>query len=208
MEHLKRKSKKALHTSQESDRGFTLIELLIAMAVGLVLLGAMYGVFTMHSKTLGTQEQIAEMQQNVRAGMDMMIRDIRMAGYDPEGTASAGIVSVSSDKIYITMDLNGDGALDDSGEHLVYDIYDNKLGRTSGTSSNVNDTGVAPYHQPVAENIVALAFVHSTANNTVTITLRGRTADIDPDYTDPTYSDHYRRYTLQTTVVPRNLSPS
>ena len=137
-----------------------------------------------------------------------MIRDIRMAGYDPEGSAGAGIVSVSTDKIYFTMDLNGDGALDDSGEHLVYDIYDNKLGRTSGTSANANNPSVAPYHQPVAENIEALTFVHSTANNTVTITLRGRTADIDPDYTDPTYSDHYRRYTLQTTVVPRNLSPS
>ncbi|MBW2674404.1 MAG: prepilin-type N-terminal cleavage/methylation domain-containing protein, partial [Deltaproteobacteria bacterium] len=48
MEHLRGKNRGALHPSPQSDRGFTLIELLIAMAVGLVLLGAMYGVFTLH----------------------------------------------------------------------------------------------------------------------------------------------------------------
>ena len=83
MEYLKRKGKKAHHPSPESDRGFTLVELMIAMAIGLVVLGAMYGIFTMHNKTFGTQEQIAEMQQNARATMDMMTREIRMAGYNP-----------------------------------------------------------------------------------------------------------------------------
>ncbi len=190
------------------ERGFTLVELMIAMAVGLIILAAMYGVFVMQNKSAKIQEQVAEMQQNVRAGMDIMIRDIRMAGYDLTGSAGAGIVSVSSNKIYITMDLNDDGVLDDSSEHLVYDIYDNKLGRTSGTSSNVNNPSVPPYHQPVSENIEALTFFHNATNNTVTIKLVGRTADIDPDYTDPTYGDHYRRYTLQTMIVPRNISPS
>ena len=85
MEKLKRENRKAHHPSKKGNRGFTLIELMIAMAVGLVLLGAMYGVFTMHNKTFGNQEQIAEMQQNARAAMDMMTRELRMAGFgDPD----------------------------------------------------------------------------------------------------------------------------
>ncbi len=68
--------------------GFSLIELLIAMAIGLVVLGAMYSVFTIQNKTFGSQEQYVEMQQNVRAAMDMISREIRMAGYDPAGVNS------------------------------------------------------------------------------------------------------------------------
>ena len=53
------------------------------MTLSLVVLGAMYGVFTIQNKTFANQEQIVEMQQNARAAMDMMNREIRMAGYDP-----------------------------------------------------------------------------------------------------------------------------
>ena len=53
---------------------------MIAMAVGLVVLGATYGVFTIQNKTLTNQEEIAAMQQNVRAGMDMMVQGDRYGG--------------------------------------------------------------------------------------------------------------------------------
>jgi len=186
--------------------GFTLVELMIALSVGLVLLSGMYGVFAMQNRSFAIQEQVAEMQQNVRAGMDMMVRDIRMAGYDPTGSAGADIEDVSTGSIYITMDLDRDGVLDDDGEHLAYDVDSNTLRRASGTSSDVTDAGVAPYPVAVADNIESVTFVHSALANTVTITLIGRTADIDPDYTHPTYGDHYRRYTLAVTVTPRNLA--
>jgi prepilin-type N-terminal cleavage/methylation domain-containing protein len=55
------------HRRKEKDKGrrrkgacgFTLVELLIAMAVGLIVLAAIYGVFTLQNKELKTQEQIA-----------------------------------------------------------------------------------------------------------------------------------------------------
>lgn len=201
-----REGASAIRITHQVDRGFTLVELMIALALGLVLLSSMYGVFETQNRSYTIQDQVAEMQQNVRTGMDMMIRDIRMAGYDPTRSAGAGIVSVSTGTIYITMDLNRDGTLDDSGEHLAYDMDSNTLRRSSGTSADVTDPGVAPYPEAVAEHIESLTFVHDTSANTVTITLTGRTARIDPDYTDPVYSDHYRRYTLEVTVIPRNLA--
>ncbi|MCK9274451.1 MAG: prepilin-type N-terminal cleavage/methylation domain-containing protein [Syntrophales bacterium] len=194
------------------NKGFTLIELVISLAIGMVLLMAMYSVFEIQRKTLQVQEQVAELQQAVRAGMDMMIRDIRMAGYDPAGTAGAGIVAVDSggSRIYITMDLNGDGDLSDSastaedtGEHVVYDLYNNKLGRAVGHSDINLSQSIG--HQPVVENIETLSFTYDTASQAVTISLTGRTAQPDPKYTDPVYKDHYRRYTLQTSLIARNL---
>ncbi|MCG6535747.1 MAG: prepilin-type N-terminal cleavage/methylation domain-containing protein, partial [Syntrophales bacterium LBB04] len=37
-------------------RGFTLVELIIAMAVGLIVLGAVYSVFTLQNKHFANQE--------------------------------------------------------------------------------------------------------------------------------------------------------
>jgi len=188
---------------KNNERGFTLVELLIAMTIGLIILTALSSTFLMQRKIYDVQEQIVEMVQTTRAAMDMMTREIRMAGYDPTGSAGAGIVSVVTNKIYITMDLNGDGALDNSDEHIVYDIYDNKLGRTVGPSANVNNPSVPPYHQPVAENVENLQI--SQSGNSINVSLIARTSKPDPDYTDPTYGDHYRRYTLTSFITPRNL---
>ncbi len=214
MEQLKRKSRKALHSSPESDRGFTLIELLIAMAVGLVLLGAMYGVFTVHNKTFGTQEQIAEMQQNARAAMDLMIREIRMAAYDPLGSAGAGIVSAATGSINFTLDITStsgsdasDGDTDDPNENITYSLYTSdgiqKLGRKSTATAT---------NQPVAEHVQSLAFQYWDASGgtpataadirRIQVTITVQTARPDPDYTP---NGGYRIYTLTSVITPRNL---
>ena len=201
------------YLSKSKESGFTLVELMIAMTIGLIIMAALSSTFLMQRKIYDVQEQTVEMMQNARAAMDMMSREIRMAGYDPTGLANAGIVIVLADKIYITMDLNGavdedgnedgDGVLDDSNEHVVYDIYDNKLGRTVGSSVKVYIPWIPPYHQPVAENIEDLQF--SQSGNSVNVSLTARTSKPDPDYTHPTYGDHYRRYTLESVITPRNL---
>ena len=215
MEYLKRKGKKAHHPSPGSDRGFTLVELMIAMAVGLVLLGAMYGVFTMHNKIFGTQEQIAEMQQTARTAMDMMTREIRMAGYDPLGSAGAGVVSAASNAINFTLDItdnagtgSSDGDTGDSNENITYSLYTpvdgiQKLGRKSTASAT---------NEPVAEHVQSLAFQYRDASGTITtvaanvrriqVALTVRTARPDPDYAP---NSGYRTYTLTSIITPRNL---
>ena len=42
---------------------------MIAMAVGMVVLGAVYALFTAQSKHLANQEQLTEMHQNARIAM-------------------------------------------------------------------------------------------------------------------------------------------
>lgn len=71
-----------------SKRGFTLIELMVAMALGLVLLAAMGSLFKtgMDSTMLVTQR--SETQQNMRAAVDLMAKDLSMAG---AGLPSGGI---------------------------------------------------------------------------------------------------------------------
>ncbi len=60
--------------------GFTLLELLIALALGLIVLTAVLGVFNSSTLSYNVQEDVAAMQQDVRVSKMFVERDIRMAG--------------------------------------------------------------------------------------------------------------------------------
>jgi type IV pilus assembly protein PilW len=193
------------YLSKNKESGFTLIELLIAMTIGLIILTALSSTFLMQRKIYDVQEQVAEMVQTTRAAMDMMNREIRMAGYDPSGLANATIVTVTSNSINFTLDITDDaetgppdGDTDDPNENITYSLYTEdgiqKLGRKSKATAN---------NQPVAENIEDLQI--SQSGNSINVSLTARTTKPDPDYTHPTYGDHYRRYTLTSVITPRNL---
>jgi prepilin-type N-terminal cleavage/methylation domain-containing protein len=62
-------------------KGLTLIELLIAMAISAILIAAIYRTFILQQKTYTVQEQVVDMQQNVRVAINRMMREIRMAGF-------------------------------------------------------------------------------------------------------------------------------
>lgn len=215
--------KKKDFTSKE--HGFTLIEILIAMAITGIVSAAIFTAFQSQQKSYVAQEDVVVMQQNLRAGMDMMVREIRMAGYDPTRDADAGIVSAIANSIAFTIDETGDGDIDDSNEYITYSLYtsDNiqKLGRKSTATSN---------NQPVSENIVALEFFYKLVDESQTLTppdptlirsiritmlARGDRADQKfvntHTYTTPggqnwgPYNDNFRRRLLTTTVKCRNL---
>jgi len=61
--------------------GLTLIELLIALVLSSILIAALYQIFIRQQKTYTVQDQVADMQQNIRGAIDQMTREIRMAGY-------------------------------------------------------------------------------------------------------------------------------
>ena len=82
-----------------NHKGFTLIELLVAMTVGLVVMAGVSMTFKSQQKSYLLQEQMAAMQQNLRAAMFHMEREIRMAGCDPNKSASAQFVTANARSI-------------------------------------------------------------------------------------------------------------
>lgn len=191
--------------------GFSLIELLVAMAVSLVILGAMYSVFIGQNRTFSNQESIVDVQQSVRAGMDMIVREVGMAGYDPvrvnvdSNTANNfNGVTVNALQLQIKADLNGNGVIDTSNEETVvyaFDAANKRITRTIGSDT-----------QPFVENVESFTFEYLDGDGNVTatsanvrrirITITGRTAKPDPNYSD---NSGYRTYTLTSVVAPRNL---
>jgi type IV pilus assembly protein PilW len=63
------------------DRGFTLVELLISIVIGIIIVGAGFGVYITFSKSFSVQTSITEMQENARIGMNIISSEIKFAGY-------------------------------------------------------------------------------------------------------------------------------
>jgi prepilin-type N-terminal cleavage/methylation domain-containing protein len=61
-------------------KGLTLIELLIVLVISSLLIAGIYRTFIHQQHTYTVQEQVVDMQQNVRIAINQMVREIRMAG--------------------------------------------------------------------------------------------------------------------------------
>jgi prepilin-type N-terminal cleavage/methylation domain-containing protein len=68
--------------SVSNSRGLTLIELLIVFLVGGIIVAGIYRVFVAQSRAYFVQDQVVEVQQNVRGATEVLMKDLRMAGYD------------------------------------------------------------------------------------------------------------------------------
>ena len=207
------------------SKGFTLIELLVAMAITGIISVAIFTAFQSQQKSYLIQDQVAEMQQNLRAAMDIMVREIRMAGYDPTRLGGATIFSANSNSINITIDINGDGNCT-ANETIIYSLYD-----AHGDGDSDIGRQVGAVRRAAAENIDNLEFYYTLEDATKTlipadpnnirfvqITILARAEHQDSKfsdtktYTTPSgatnwgpYNDGFRRRLLSTTVRCRNM---
>lgn len=152
------KQKQRLISFEVSNQGFTIVELLVGMVVSLLAMGAVYSTFLSQHKSYLVQDQVAAMQQNLRAAMFYMQREIRMAGCDPYNQAGAGIITANAISFNFSEDVRGDnvgdppdGNLNDPNENITYSLNGGNLVRNTGGGNQV-----------VAQNIDALDFVYLT----------------------------------------------
>lgn len=87
-------SKKA----RRSQAGFTLVEILLVTVIMGMVITVILGLYVNMQKTTGGAEELVEVQQGLRVGLDRISRDIRMAGFLVPGAA---ITSASDTAITI-----------------------------------------------------------------------------------------------------------
>jgi type IV pilus assembly protein PilW len=206
------------------QKGFSLIELMVAMAIASVLMAGIYTFYHNQLKTHITQQEMVDMQQDARAAMYMMTREIRMAGYDPQNTG-ATIRTANVAEIAFDSDDNGNGDIG-TNERFYYALNNGNGNLERGRWDDLGNLN------PVALNIDALNFVYLdndgiTASSladirSVQITLVARSGDDVPvlmrKHTDntiytnqqgtvilPAQNDNFRRIRLTATVKVRNL---
>jgi type IV pilus assembly protein PilW len=183
----------------KNQKGFTLIELLIAMVVGGILIGAIYTTYSVQQEVFTAQNQVAEMQQNIRAALLLTTREIRMAGYDPVGTSGAGFEDsflpapsgLRAGRIRFTLDADESGGLlnvgsigerielgfsptDDANGDGIPDADSDGDGIPDAVSfrRQIDTDDVAPPgFQAVADNIQAVEFQYLDATDSPTAVL-------------------------------------
>jgi len=77
------------------EAGFTLIEIMVALAILTIAMTAVFATFSSQQLSYTNQNRVAEMQQNLRLAADMLVRDIRLAGYGlpmTTGTSADNVV--------------------------------------------------------------------------------------------------------------------
>lgn len=75
---------------REKDGGVTLIELMIVLVIAAVLVAGVYSLFITQHRSYAVQDQVAGAQQDARAALNIMARDIRMAGFGVGAGSSSG----------------------------------------------------------------------------------------------------------------------
>ncbi len=63
------------------QKGFTLVELLIALGLSSIAVSMIFFVFLSQQESYTAQIRVSALQQNLRTAMNILSRDIRMAGY-------------------------------------------------------------------------------------------------------------------------------
>jgi type IV pilus assembly protein PilW len=133
------------------EQGFTIMELLVVILISSVVMAGIYSVYSSQQKSFIIQQDVAEMQQNLRTAMYFMVRDIRLAGCNPTGKADAGIKTAEENTISVAMDTRGkdpdsspDGTTTNDDESVTYSISGNDLMRNTGggpeaVASNIDD---------------------------------------------------------------------
>lgn len=199
----------------KNNFGFTLIELLVAMVISTIVAAGIFTAYKSQQDTQLAQEQIVEMQQNLRAALYILTREIRMAGYDPDGTGDYGISSP------------GDGS---SSDPLIFIYYDDDAGAPKITTINLYDSTVDPGNtedeiqitasgSAIAENISVLQFTYLDKDGNLIPTPKSNIDQIRsihivitarPDETLPTSKLEMLKLkdvtrTLETTIKCRNL---
>jgi type II secretory pathway component PulJ len=175
-------------------RGFTVAEIILALGIGSILFLAMISLFASINRSYATQNVAAGVQQVARVGIDIIAKNIRLAGLNPLQAANAGIITARPAQLRLTYDANGDGTID-STEDITFWLNGNTLTRQTRDSS-----------YPLVDNVSDLSFTYFDAADLQTITTNAiRTIEVSLTVAEPAGRDKSLSRTYCTRVVGRNL---
>jgi prepilin-type N-terminal cleavage/methylation domain-containing protein len=130
-----------MRSEMNDAKGYTLVEIMMAVAISLVLLGAIYAAVNSVQRSSAGLERKVTAQQDVRPALELMAMEIRMASFNPNfasgiwksdaDCASApvsqsyrGIQTATANSISVEMDIDGSSAVGDHSNEIITYSYD------------------------------------------------------------------------------------
>ena len=185
-----------------ASNGFSLFEVLVALTIMLLVMSGIIKLFTSLNRTYTRQNVAAGIQQVARAGIDIMTRNIRMAGLNPLKLEPIGIVEASPRKIRFEMDLNGSGMIE-TGAAIREDVA--YLLNTKKQLIQQYD-GNKRSNRSLLDNVSELRFEYLDADDQETNNLAAiRTVDVSLTVQESSGMGQFISRTYSTRVICRNL---
>jgi hypothetical protein len=97
----------------------TLVAIVIAVILAGFLLGSVYEVYVRRAQAEQVGIELAEASQNARAGVELIARDLRSAGFGVNPQFPPTIVVGSQYRVTLALDMNGNHRID-RGEIVTY----------------------------------------------------------------------------------------
>lgn len=141
--------------------GVTLIELLVVLVISGLLLGGIYYLFVSQTKAYTVQEQVVEVQQSLRGAMEIMLRDLRMAGFDRDGVSSK--INILTPIVVGDQNVTVNYEYDDTTQYTVSfarSVSESTLIRQLTTTKDDGTTVIGP-QEVLLENVEDLEFQYA-----------------------------------------------
>lgn len=179
------------------QKGVTLIELLVSFVICGIVIGAIYRLFIVQTRAYTVQDQVVEVQQTVRSAMEIMLRDLRMTGFDDDSTPTVMITTpiatpLADNSITVGYEYTGQR----------YSVaYWRDASSTVFRQLTINDVAQPPVPETLLQNVDALTFTYGIDTDqdgdvdnwktaagagaykviAVIVTLTARSASVNPD---------------------------
>jgi type IV pilus assembly protein PilW len=198
-------------------RGFSLVELLVVLAVFTFIVGGLFTVLNKGQVRYAFEQDVTEAQQSARNAIDMMEREIRLAGFPKttyydgvlgyninSNTIAKGFTTSNATDIVFEGDINEDGIV----EVVEYNLSGSTLQR-SAVAKPGGGVAATPSFKTLAENVRSLSFTYYDAAGSITavpanirrvqVNLNLSTSRVDPE------THRLRTVSVSTMALARNL---
>jgi type IV pilus assembly protein PilW len=154
-----------------NKKGVTLIELLVALVIAAITLAGIYRVFISQTQTYAKQDQVMEVQQSVRGAMEILLRDLRMTGFDDDNVnsdvtiANPLLTPVQTSDITINYEYYDRNLVGTEAQR--YQSHQVRYWRDAGTSRLMRaiTRDAAATTEPILDNVNALTFTYGVDRN-------------------------------------------
>jgi type IV pilus assembly protein PilW len=199
--------------------GFTLVELLTALSIFLLIVMAVLQIFEPSNLAYQSAQRKLDVQQNGRVAMDMMVRQIRTAGYFPANfdtdttNDEANPVEIATDAaLAVAGNLDGSVSPNDKNLTFFFCLDSGGLRMVKGARGAAASYTCANGNI-LAESVTSLSFAYyDTSNNpapnppAAPYQLDGQVVGVAPTFADTTQRAAVRRVVI--TLTARESVPN
>ena len=159
------------------SRGLSLIELMVALTIGLAVLGGVLAMMMNGMRANAESMKAIRLNQEMRAAMDLMVRDVRRAGYRKGYSSTIGAgqtventvrILDSGGRIEFQYDGDDDGVLNSTSESFGFKLEAGALKYTRNALAATPDW--QPLTDPNVTTITALSFCYWPSLSTQCLT--------------------------------------